>query len=150
MCVPVWICMCPCVHVCVCVGVWCVCLELIVTRVHSCAHGCTVCKLCPHRGACVYTCVHMCVCVHYVCVYLDVCRQGNMGVVGRGEVQGHMLPLPSDHCPVRAAAFCPSSLLGSEQGLGGSRSQEGSRLRCLASCFDSRTVIDRVGGNLAR
>lgn len=104
-CVCVWVRMYSHVFIYVCLGTWCV--------------------------NCVHTWVH---CVH-VCgmrVYC-VCGLGwvQAGEDGSGREGRDTRPHPTSARgratgPVRAAAFCPLSLPGSVQGLGGTRAQEGS------------------------
>lgn len=71
----------------------CVCVRVgahVFTCVHICVPGYVVCELCAHVGALCTRVWYACV----LCVWAWMCRQGKMGVAGRGETQGHILPLP--------------------------------------------------------
>ena len=162
----VWACVCAvyCVHM---YGHVCTCVFLHLPQVRVCKR-CRWCVCCLHVYAvwlyshtCVYMC--MCICGVYMCMcicgvycvqahaYVHMCTCAHVrACVPSGEERkdtGHTLVMVAS--PARGLLRTPAPpWLGSR--MEGTQAQEGSWLRCLASCSDSLKGMDVTGGSLAR
>ena len=142
-------CVYTCVHVCICICHTGVCVQVVPV---VCVLFACVCCVVVFLGMCAYVHVYIrgvyCVQAH---TYVHMCTCAHMhACVPSGEERkdtGHTLVTVAS--PACGLLSIPApSWLGSR--MEGTQAQEGSWLRCLASCCDSRNGMDVMGGSLAR
>ena len=147
--------------------VWCVLCAHVCTHVYVCVFASAaqvrVCKWCWWFVCCLhvfavwlypYACVHMyihgvyCIQAHtYVQVYTHAHTCAHVPSGEERKDSGHTLVMVAS--PARSLlSISASPWLGSR--MEGTQAQEGSWLRCLASCCDSLNGMDVMGGSLAR
>ena len=140
----------------VCVLFACVCCVVVFSHMCVYVHVYMWCVY-VHVYMCMCICgVYMCMCICGVyCVqahaYVHMCTCAHVrACVPSGEERkdtGHTLVMVAS--PARGLLRTPAPpWLGSR--MEGTQAQEGSWLRCLASCSDSLKGMDVTGGSLAR
>lgn len=143
-CVHMYVYVCVCVCVCICHTGVCVQVVLVVCVLFACV-CCVALSLCM-----LHMYIHGVYCVQ-AHAYVHVCTHAHTHAhVPSGEERkdsGHTLVMVAS--PARSLlSISTSPWLGSR--MEGTQAQEGSWLRCLASCCDSLNGMDVMGGSLAR